>query len=69
MDRTASSKEGYVSRKSTGQASEQIDSDLERRFNLAVLVLIVIMLLCVIIIPGSWFNTASMWCKEHLPGF
>jgi len=69
MDKTASKREGHLAKKAAAQVSEQIDPDLERKLNLAVLVFIVIMLLCVIIIPGSWFDSASMWCGDHLPGF
>ena len=69
MDKNASKREAHLAGKAAGQVSEQIGPDLERKLNLAVLVFILIMLLCVIVIPGSWFDSASMWCGEHLPGF
>ncbi|MBN2209324.1 MAG: hypothetical protein JW759_08520 [Candidatus Coatesbacteria bacterium] len=49
--------------------TEQRVEELDRRLSLAVLIVIVILLLCVIFIPGGWLNSASMWCRDHVPGF
>ena len=63
------SKKGICTAREAAEPQEQLDPELERRLDLVVLVIIVILLLCVIIIPGSWLNSASMWCREHIPGF
>ena len=63
------SKKGTCTAKRAAEPIERLDPELERKLDLVVLVIIVILLLCVIIVPGSWLNTASMWCREHIPGF
>lgn len=29
---------------------------------------LIVFLLLVIFIPGEWFNSISMWVRDHLPG-
>ncbi len=63
------SRKGTCAAKRVDEPMERLDPELERKLDLVVLVIIVILLLCVIIIPGSWLNSASMWCRGHIPGF
>jgi len=69
MKKGASKKGTRQAKAAIAEQSGQTDPELERRLDLAVLIIIVILLLCVVIIPGSWLNSASMWCRDHLPGF
>ena len=69
MKKGASKKGTRQAKTAVAEPSEQVGSELERRLDLVVLVIIAILLLCVVIIPGSWLNGASMWCRDHVPGF
>ncbi|MCD6326945.1 hypothetical protein J7M28_05270 [bacterium] len=44
------------------------DPEAERHLEFLVLMVLLFMLLCVLIIPGSWLNSASMWFGAHVPG-
>jgi len=46
-----------------------IDPVLAYKLDRLVVIILVAMLLAIIFIPGSWLNSASMWCRDHLPGF
>jgi len=32
------------------------------------LIFLLIFLICVIFIPGEWFNSLSMWVRNYIPG-
>ena len=69
----ANAPEGLLNGGDEGQRVPEGHSDLEcsqdSRTDIVVLVALVVLLFGLILIPGSWLNAASMWCRDYIPGF